>query len=185
MYGYEMESCPLKSANCRSAWSRGWLRWLQHHGEGMATHSSILAWRIPWTEETSGLPSMGPQRVRHDWVANTHTHHCDTHLCSSSHHLWAQSHPCRGSGRSQPCWGTGQIGTPAPAWWCTHPCLQREDGPAGLPTEPKALSLPSTSIQKIDFTAVTSIYWALTCQLCVNSPTILWGRHQYFLIWAL
>ena len=35
-------------------------------GEGMATHSSILAWRIPWTEEPGGLQSMGSQRVRHD-----------------------------------------------------------------------------------------------------------------------
>ena len=34
--------------------------------EGMATHSSILAWRIPWTEEPGGLQSMGWQRVRHD-----------------------------------------------------------------------------------------------------------------------
>ena len=34
--------------------------------EGMATHSSILAWRIPWTEESGGLQSMGLQRVRHD-----------------------------------------------------------------------------------------------------------------------
>ena len=33
--------------------------------EGMATHSSILAWRIPWTEELSGLLSIGSQRVRH------------------------------------------------------------------------------------------------------------------------
>ena len=32
----------------------------------MATNSSILAWRIPWTEETGGLQSMGSQRVRHD-----------------------------------------------------------------------------------------------------------------------
>ena len=32
----------------------------------MATHSSILAWRIQWTEETDGLQSMGSQRVRHD-----------------------------------------------------------------------------------------------------------------------
>ena len=31
--------------------------------EEMATHSSILAWRIPWTEEPGGLPSMGSQRV--------------------------------------------------------------------------------------------------------------------------
>ena len=34
--------------------------------EGMATHSSILAWRIPWTEELGGLESVGLQRVWHD-----------------------------------------------------------------------------------------------------------------------
>ena len=34
--------------------------------KGMATHSSILAWRIPWTEEPGGLQSMGSQRVVHD-----------------------------------------------------------------------------------------------------------------------
>ena len=34
--------------------------------KGMATHSSILAWRIPWTEEPGGLQSMGSQRVEHD-----------------------------------------------------------------------------------------------------------------------
>ena len=36
----------------------------------MAIHFSILAWRIPWTEKTGGLKSMGSQRVRHDWMAN-------------------------------------------------------------------------------------------------------------------
>ena len=35
----------------------------------MATHSSLLAWRIPWTEEPGGLQSMGSQRVSHDWAA--------------------------------------------------------------------------------------------------------------------
>ena len=45
--------------------------WVQSLGqedsleEGMATHSSILAWRIPWTEEPGGLQSMGSQRVGH------------------------------------------------------------------------------------------------------------------------
>ena len=34
--------------------------------EEMATHSSILAWKIPWTGEPGGLQSMGPQRVGHD-----------------------------------------------------------------------------------------------------------------------
>ena len=45
--------------------------WVQSLGQedplekGMATHSSILAWRIPWTEEPGMLQSMGSQRVRH------------------------------------------------------------------------------------------------------------------------
>ena len=44
-------------------------------GEGTgSTHSSILAWRIPWTEEPSWLQSMGLQRVKRDWEINTHTH---------------------------------------------------------------------------------------------------------------
>ena len=38
--------------------------------KGMATHSSILAWRIPWTEEPGGLQSMGSQRVGHDSATN-------------------------------------------------------------------------------------------------------------------
>ena len=37
----------------------------------MATHSSILAWKVPWMEEPSGLHPMGSQRVGHDWAANT------------------------------------------------------------------------------------------------------------------
>ena len=40
--------------------------------EGTAIHSSILAWRIPWTEEPSGLQSTGSQRVGHDGASNTH-----------------------------------------------------------------------------------------------------------------
>ena len=35
--------------------------------EGMATHSSTLAWRFPWTEEPGGLQSMGLHRLRRDW----------------------------------------------------------------------------------------------------------------------
>ena len=50
--------------------------------EKMAPHSSIVAWKIPWMEETGGLQSMGLQRVRHDWAhAHTHTHtHTHTQL---------------------------------------------------------------------------------------------------------
>ena len=46
----------------------------------MANHYSILAWRITWTEEPGGLPSMESQRVGHDWATNTHTHTHSTYL---------------------------------------------------------------------------------------------------------
>ena len=44
----------------------------------MATHSSILAWEIPWTEQPGGLQSMGSQRVQHDCA---HVHSCSVHQC--------------------------------------------------------------------------------------------------------
>ena len=46
------------------------LGWEDPLEKGMATHSSILAWRIPWTEEPGGVQSMVPHRVGHDWVTN-------------------------------------------------------------------------------------------------------------------
>ena len=49
----------------------------------MATHSSVLTWRIPWREEPGGLQSMGLQRVGHDQVTNTH-------ICRHNP-KWAQS----------------------------------------------------------------------------------------------
>ena len=49
-------------------WSLGHEDFLEKR---MAIHSSILAWRSPWTEEPGGLQSMGPQRVGHDWAVNT------------------------------------------------------------------------------------------------------------------
>ena len=49
--------------------SMGWEDPLE---KGMATHSSILAWTIPWTEEPGGLQFMWLQRVGHDCASNTH-----------------------------------------------------------------------------------------------------------------
>ena len=54
--------------------------WVQSLGledpleEGIATHSSIPSWRIPWTEEPGEVQFMGSQRVRHDWGDSAHTH---------------------------------------------------------------------------------------------------------------
>ena len=43
--------------------------------KGMAAQSSILAWRIPWTEEPGGLHSMGSQRIGHHWGVVGHHYH--------------------------------------------------------------------------------------------------------------
>ena len=54
-----------------------WETWVQSLGwedpleNGTVTHCSILAWRIPWTEEPGGLQSMGSQRVRYNWATFT------------------------------------------------------------------------------------------------------------------
>ena len=49
----------------QETWVRS-LGWEDPLEKEMGTHSSILAWRIPWTEELGGLQSMGSQRVGHD-----------------------------------------------------------------------------------------------------------------------
>ena len=56
---------PPANAGDTKVWTLGWKNPLE---EGMVTGSSILSWRIPWTEESGRLQSMGLQRVRHDWV---------------------------------------------------------------------------------------------------------------------
>ena len=54
--------------------------------KGMATYSSILAWKIPWTEEPGGLQSKGSQRIGHNW-ATKHTHIHYYHICYND--LWS------------------------------------------------------------------------------------------------
>ena len=51
------------------------LDWEDPLEEETATHSSILPWEIPWTEEPSGLQSMGSQRVRHDLATLKQQYH--------------------------------------------------------------------------------------------------------------
>ena len=53
--------------------------------KGMAIHSSILAWRILWTEKAGKLQSVRLYGVRHNWAANTHTQLCPT-LCDPMDH---------------------------------------------------------------------------------------------------
>ena len=57
----------------QETWVRS-LDWEDPPEQETATHSSILTWRIPWTEDVGRLQFMGSQRVRHALVAHTHTH---------------------------------------------------------------------------------------------------------------
>ena len=69
-------SLVAQMAKSQPAMQESWVQSLGQENpleEGTTTHSSILAWRIPWTEEPGRLQSMGSQRVGHDWVTNTHT----------------------------------------------------------------------------------------------------------------
>ena len=63
--GIKLAQMVKRLLTMRETWvpSLGWEDLLE---KGMATHSSILAWRIPWTEEPGGLESMGLQRVEHN-----------------------------------------------------------------------------------------------------------------------
>ena len=66
---YSWASLVAQLAKNLPAMQETWVRslvWEDPLEEGMATHSTILPWRIPWTEEPDGLQSMGLQRVGHD-----------------------------------------------------------------------------------------------------------------------
>ena len=70
----------------------------------MATYSSVLVWRIPWTEELGGLQSMGSQRVRHDRV----TKHTSVWLWGFQVALVVKNPPANaGDVRSSPGGGNG------------------------------------------------------------------------------
>ena len=80
------------------------LSWEDPLEEGTATHSSILAWKMPWTEEPGRLQSMGPQRVGHDWVTSlSFTFQGDSDgprgqstlgaVCNSQQSLWTLGNP--------------------------------------------------------------------------------------------
>ena len=66
-------------------WSLGW----EDPLEVMAIHSSILAWRIPWTEEPSGVQSIGSQRVGHDWRNRASMHiYTHIHTCIYTYYMY-------------------------------------------------------------------------------------------------
>ena len=92
--------------------------------EDMETHSSILAWKIPWTEKPGGLWSLGSQRVRHDWATE---HHQQSGLSLLLHWVretwapgtWGLAGPQRESLHRG--WGPHMDSLPhRELWWLSH-----------------------------------------------------------------
>ena len=114
--------------------------------KGIATHSSTLAWRIPWTEEPGGLCSMGSQRNRPEWATNVvdlqgfrwfgsiHTHTCESESRSV---VFGSLQP---QGQYSPWSSPGQnagVGLPNPGTESRSPTLQTDSLPAEPPGKPK------------------------------------------------
>ena len=59
--------------------------------KGLATHSTILAWRTSWTEQPGRQQSTGSQRVRHDWVTNTFTWRPCSHSSAYQKNSWGSA----------------------------------------------------------------------------------------------
>ena len=74
---FHIQICPLSSFICTLI-QLNWCITMQLQEKAMATHSSTLAWKTPWTEEPGSLQSMGSNRVGHNWsdlAAATGTYH--------------------------------------------------------------------------------------------------------------
>ena len=114
--------------------------WVQSLGgedpqeEGMATYSSILAWRIPWTEERGGIQSIVLQRVRNDWSDWAHTPHavlsttlssgCCKELCFTKEETEAEGN----WGRKRGAHAWSHIAGEGRAWFQTRSWGLREPG---------------------------------------------------------
>ena len=82
--------------------------------EGMAIHASVLAWRIPWTEEPGRLQPIGSHRIRHNWSDFARTHDMEMGICKPSRTSWSQGVLWEESGEAgqaltQPSAARGQI----------------------------------------------------------------------------
>ena len=133
-------------------WFLGWEDPLK---KGMATDSCILAWRIPWTEKSVGLKSMGSQKVVEDWVTNTSfllvwTVHCDLQLlqslsCMGPRSVWGKSRACKRTVRSLLFSSRSSLGL---SWSCrcTISCPEHPGLVEGGGAAPKVSSLAGSCL---------------------------------------
>ena len=81
-----------KEPACQCRRQERWVRslgWEDTLEEGKEIHSSILAWRIPWTEDSGRLWSLGSQRFRHNWSSLVHTQ-TPTDTRAPNSYIWRQ-----------------------------------------------------------------------------------------------
>ena len=122
----------------------------------MATHSSILAWRIPWTEEPGGYSPWGSQRVRHDW-RDSRQHNLPPYFgiyfTQFLNHedmlvVVAQSCPLFATTWTVTCWAPLSMGFSRQEYWSGLPC----PSPGDLPDQDRYLSvlhLPEAAFQML------------------------------------
>ena len=94
----------------------------------MATHSSVLAWRIPGTGEPGGLPSMGLHRVGHDW-SDLAAAAAAYQILNTSHHLLNDTYPQL----ARDCWLCLSLGAP---WYLATPVPLKNATDMGIPIDP-------------------------------------------------
>ena len=97
-----LRSVPQPALSCRSVGLAA--------EKAMASHSSTLAWKIPWTEEPGGLQSMGSLRVRHDFTFTFHFHALEKEMATHSSVL-AWRIPGTGEPGGLPSLGSHRSGT--------------------------------------------------------------------------
>ena len=124
----------------------------------MATHSSTLAWRIPWTEEPRRLLSMGLQRVGHDWT--TLCDPMDSSLPGSSVHRIFQARVLEWVAIPSP----GYL--PDPGIEPGSPGLQADALPSEPPGKPTASFLLSSYTALFFFLAVITIWHHIIVNMC-------------------
>ena len=114
--------------------------------EGIATHSSIPSWRIPWTEEPGEVQSMGSQRVRHDWGDLAHTHR--PHVLALAQGSGREAELTRSRMRGPQCagcWPSGPRAVQSSRCWrrswgvLTHSCSSDSSGGRAPHTPPAHL----------------------------------------------
>ena len=130
----------------------------------MATHSSILAWRIPWTEESGSLQSMGSQRVGHNWTNITLVVHVVRALnkaLSLLTLLWLPISIC--VKKKKKAWGPGR-----PLW----------GAPASSPSHLLGFSAASSALGTLPFLSflegARQVFASEPlCSLCLEHPSIV------------